>query len=412
MKFEILNETEYKNFLDTSDQKTFLQTPNIGKMRNLDGWDYVFLGVKNDKNEVVAATMLLSRKEFLKKKEFYAIRGFLVDYNNLELLTFFTKNIKKYVRNNNGFILRIDPYIIKQERDINGNVVPNGKNNFKAINNLKKLGFKEKKAEQSKWMFIINTENKDINEIMKNMKPNTRNCIKRTFKNGINIRELDFDELNVFYKITNETSERKGFANKSLEYYQNMYKLFKPENEVKFLVAELNTKEYKKNLELQLENEELILKSIKDNTSGKYKEQEIKLKSIQKNLNETDGLIKKGDILVLSAAMFIMYGNEVIYLSSGNYQEYFNFFAQYRIQYEMIKYATENNYKIYNFYGISGNFNSDDKRFGVYEFKRGFGGEVVELIGEYKLNINSVYCMLYDLINNLKSFIKKTIRRK
>ena len=366
MKFEILSENEYNNFLSGHEQENFLNSPNIGKIRKLDGWDYVFLGVKDQDNEIIGATMLLSRKEFLNKKEFYAIRGFILDYNNFDLLAFFTENIKKYIKENNGFILRIDPYIIKQERDINGDIVPNGKNNLLAIDNLLKLEFKEHSAEQSKWMFELNTQDKTIDELLKDMKANTRNCINRTFKNGINIRELDYDDLPLFYKITSDTSERKGFKNKTLEYYQDMYNFFKPNNQVKFLVAELNTKNYKENLDNQLITEENILKGIKNNNSGKYKEQSIKVDSIKKNIKEASDLIKKGETIILSAAMFIMYGNEVVYFSSGNYQEYFNFFAQYRIQYEMIKYATENHFKVYNFYGISGNFDTKDDRFGVY----------------------------------------------
>lgn len=411
MQFVILNEKEYKDFLDNHEQKTFLHTPNIGKMRKKEGWDYTFLGVKDNK-KIIAATMLLSRCEFLNKKEFYAIRGFLIDYHNYELLSFFTKNIKKYVKKNNGFILRMDPYVIKQERDINGNIVKDGVNNFDVIKNLKRLGFKEKNAEQAKWMFVLDTKNKNIDELMKDMKANTRNCIKRTFKNGINIKNLDYNDLELFYKITNDTSERKGFANKSLKYYQDMYNLFEPNKEVKFLVAELNTKEYKENLKKQIIEEEQILNRIKDKKSGKYKEQLIKVNGIKKSLDEASKLIKTGDVIALSGAMFMMYGDEVIYLSSGNYQEYFNFFAQYRIQYEMIKYASENGFKLYNFYTISEHFDKKDSRYGVYEFKKGFNGYVIELIGEYKLNINKIYCILYSSMNYIKRIIKKIIRKK
>lgn len=412
MKFEILSENEYNTFLNGHEQENFLNSPNIGKIRKTDGWDYAFLGVKNIDNKIIGATMLLSRKEFLNKKEFYAIRGFILDYNDFNLLSFFTKNIKKYIKENNGFILRIDPYLIKQERDINGAVVQNGQNNLLAIDNLLKLGFKEHSAEQSKWMFELNTQNKTMDELLKDMKANTRNHINRTFKNGVNIRELDYDDLPLFYKITNDTSERKGFKNKTLEYYQDMYKFFKPNNQVKFLVAELNTKDYKENLDNQLIIEENVLKEIKNINSGKYKDQLKKVDSVKKNLSEANTLIKKGNTIILSAAMFIMYGNEVIYFSSGNYQEYFNFFAQYRIQYEMIKYAAENNFKIYNFYGISGNFDTNDDRYGVYEFKKGFGGFVVELIGEYRLDVNKFYCVLYGAVNLAKKTIKKIINRK
>ena len=41
-----------------------------------------------------------------------------------------------------SIFIKIDPYISYQERDINGNVVEDGKNNKKAFNNLVKLGYK------------------------------------------------------------------------------------------------------------------------------------------------------------------------------------------------------------------------------------------------------------------------------
>ena len=112
MNFCKLTEKEYKDFLDKHPQKTFLHTPNIGKIRDKDGWNYEFLGVKEN-NNIIAATMLLSRNEFLGKKEFFAMRGLLVDYNNYELLSFFVDNLKKYIKKNKGFILRIDPYLME-----------------------------------------------------------------------------------------------------------------------------------------------------------------------------------------------------------------------------------------------------------------------------------------------------------
>lgn len=406
MNFCKLTEKEYRDFLDKHPQKTFLHTPNIGKLREKDGWNYEFVGIKENEN-IVAATMLLSRNEFLGKKEFFAMRGILIDYNNYDLLSFFIKNLKIYIKNNNGFILRLDPYLIKEERDINGDIVENGKNNFDAINNLKKIGFNEKESEQAKWMFVLDIENKNIEQLLKEMKPNTRNSINKTFKEGLVVRELTYDELDKFLKITDDTSERRNFANKNLDYYQDMYNLFG--NDVKFMVAELHTKDYLKILEKELETETQILSTINEKSAGKIKEQEIKINGIKDRIKEAKGLIKIDDVIILSAAMFILYGDEVIYFSSGNYKEYMHFFAQYRIQYEMIKYGTENKFKLYNFYGISGNFDEKDSRYGVYKFKKGFNGYVLELIGEYKLAINKPYYLLYNLTNNIKKLIKKMI---
>ena len=99
--------------------------------------------------------------------------------------------------------------------------------------------------------------------------------------------------------------------------------------------------------------------------------------------------------------MFILTKPEVIYLSSGNYDEFMNFNAQYLIQWEMIKYAVNNKYDRYNFYGISGNFDKNDKDYGIYEFKTGFNGYVEELIGEYAYPTSFVYYIM-KLIHKIR----------
>ena len=92
MEFLELTEEEFRNYLNKSEERTFLQTPEIGKLREKSGWTVSYLGVKN-KGEVVAAAMFTSITRHFGKKEFYAPRGLLLDYSNQELLAFFTENI-------------------------------------------------------------------------------------------------------------------------------------------------------------------------------------------------------------------------------------------------------------------------------------------------------------------------------
>ena len=73
--------------------------------------------------------MLLSKKRKFNKCEFYSPRGFLIDYNNKELVNSFTKEVKNFVKAKNGYILRIDPYIINKERDKDGNILKDGLDN-------------------------------------------------------------------------------------------------------------------------------------------------------------------------------------------------------------------------------------------------------------------------------------------
>lgn len=96
-------------------------------------------------------------------------------------------------------------------------------------------------------------------------------------------------------------------------------------------------------------------------------------------------------MIPLSAALFILYEDEVSYFFSGSYQKYMKFYAQYAIQWHMIRYAIKNKYKIYNFLGINGNFDKNNPEYGVYEFKKGFNGRVVEYIGDFELPVSPYY---------------------
>ena len=109
----------------------------------------------------------------------------------------------------------------------------------------------------------------------------------------------------------------------------------------------------------------------------------------------------KKDIITLSGSMFILIDPEIIYLSSGNYEEYMRFNSQYLIQWELIKYGIKNNFKKHNFYGIPANINEHPKDYGIYEFKKGFNGYVEELIGEFELPLKKEYYLI-KLLKKLK----------
>ena len=61
----------------------------------------------------------------------------------------------------------------------------------------------------------------------------------------------------------------------------------------------------------------------------------------------------------------------------------------------MIRWCIEHHVNRYNFYGISGDFREDAADYGVYEFKRGFGGIVEQFIGEFILPVRKGAYKLY-----------------
>lgn len=407
MEFCKLTEKEYQKYWNDHPLKTFLSAIEIGKLREKNNWNVDYVGVK-EKKQVIAATMLLSHKRRFNKYEFYSPRGYLLDFNNKELLTFFTTELKKYLKENNAYIFRVDPYLIYKERDIDGNIVENGIDNSEVVNNLFDLGFKKvpsKDLEQVSWMFSLDLEGKTEEQILKEMKPNTRNLIRKAEKFGITVNEISYDELERFQNIMEETGERKGFSVRKLSYFQEMYNLFHDKDEVKYFITELNLKNYINRLTKEIKEKEDKINSLSDAkyNDGAKKNLNNEISSLKKRIEDSNNIIKENnkEVITLSGSMFMLIQPEVIYLSSGNYEEFMKFNSQYLIQWELIKYGIKNGFKKHNFYGIPENINEHPKDYGIYEFKKGFNGYVEELIGEYELPITWHY-NIFKIIHKMR----------
>ena len=87
------------------------------------------------------------------------------------------------------------------------------------------------------------------------------------------------------------------------------------------------------------------------------------------------------------------------------------FQSAYTVHFAGVKMAVENNYKKYNFYGITGDFRKENPLYGLFLFKKSFGGHVSELIGEFDLIISpfwyNTYNIAFSLYHGLKNLKKK-----
>ena len=400
MQFREISEEKYRKFWENHPLKSFLSSPEIGKLRESNGWDVYFVGVEKDK-KLVAATMLVSHKRHFGKYEFYAPRGILVDFYDKDLVHYFVLELKKFIKTHHGYIFRMDPYLIYKERDIDGNVVEGGVDNSSVVLDLEHLGFKKvsiPNMEQVGWMFYLPLEGKSEEDILKEMKSGTRNKIRKTEKFGITVNELGYDELDRFQNIMVETGERKNFAVRDVSYFKKMYELFHDKGEVKYYVTELDLVKYEEKLKSDRKKsvEKLESLSAAKYNEGQKKNLENEIASFDKRIKEAEDIRneKKTDVITLSGSMFMIIQPEIIYLSSGNYEEFLKFDSQYLIQWKMIQYGIKHGFKKHNFYGIPANINTHPKDYGIYEFKRGFNGIVEELIGEFELPITWHYYLM------------------
>lgn len=409
MKIEELESNEYEEYISKNKYTTFYQKEYWGKLKKDGGWNYKLVGMKKN-NKIVGATLLLFKNLPLGLKLFYSPRGFLINYNDEELLKEFVLEIKEYVKKENGFILKIDPYVEYKTRDIDGTIVEGGVDNSKVVENLKKLGFKHygfnkdiSKELQPRWMYVLDLKGKTEDEIFSNFSKHYRKTIRRTEKQGLVVERISKDKLMDYKKIMEHTSSRRDFIDRPYSYYENMYDKI-GENliiNVCYLDTNLGINKFKdeiKKIEGYQDIKDYHLKDIED-----YKKKIELYESYQ---------TKYGDKIPLAGTMSIVCGKEYLNLFGGAYEEFMHYDAQYLIKWHTMKEALNLGCEIYNFYGISGNFEKENNdMYGVYEFKRGFGGRVVELIGEFDLIISKPKYCLYNFMFKTYKIVKKIIKK-
>ena len=409
MKIEELESNEYEEYISKNKYTTFYQKEYWGKLKKDGGWNYKLVGMKKN-NKIVGATLFIFKKLPQGLKIFYSPSGYLIDYNDEELLKEFVLEIKEYVKRENGFILKIDPYVEYKTRDIDGNIVEGGVDNSKVVENLKKLGFKHygfnkdiSKELQPRWMYVLDLKGKTEDEIFSNFSKHYRKTIRRTEKQGLVVERISKDKLMDYKKIMEHTSSRRDFIDRPYSYYENMYDKI-GENliiNVCYLDTNLGINKFKdeiKKIEGYQDIKDYHLKDIED-----YKKKIELYESYQK---------KYGDKIPLAGTMSIVCGKEYLNLFGGAYEEFMHYDAQYLIKWHTMKEALNLGCEIYNFYGISGNFEKENNdMYGVYEFKRGFGGRVVELIGEFDLIISKPKYCLYNFMFKTYKIVKKIIKK-
>ena len=399
MNFITLESEQFRKFADKYPDKSFYQTPEIANLRAENGWIPYYFGVEEN-GQIKAASMVVAKPAFLGKSIYYAPGGPLINYEDERLTAFFFKNLKNYAKSHNGYILHIEPYYEKIARDRDGEPVEGGFNHEKALQNLHKLGFITlSHSDEPKYSFALELKDQTEEKIFADMKRNTRNHIRKAEKMGVKVRELKREELNIFKQITSSTSDRRNFQDKPLAYYEQMYDLFHAKGQVKFLVAEVPASEGGKE-----EFGNSATRGLSEVTTENEGASPVTTGASDPSREST---ISSSSTVPLSAAMFMTYGDEVIYLFSGSDEKYMkDYNAQYLIQWHMIKYALEKGYKRYNFYGIQGLPDKSSKDYGIYDFKKGFTstetGRVVELLGAHELPVDQLFYRLHQLLSKIK----------
>ena len=416
MEFCILTEDEFRNFSKSCPYESFMQTVELAHLKEELGSKIHYVGVKKDDN-IIASSLMLEDTTILGKKMFYAPRGLLVDYHNKELLTFFTKNLKKYIKKQGGFILTIDPNVIYRVRTSDGEIDKNNPSDNESIQNLKDLGYKHYgfniylDSRQARWCYRF-TLDQDYESKKVKFSKSTRKNIDFCIKKGLMVREGTIDDLKVMAEIFEVTSKRRDFFSRSLDYYQKMYKHMK--DLMTIYIAYLDPNIYYSHtlslLEEAKKNYQIVLDKMEKDMVGSrlLSQKENALKQIEKYEKELEKATKfkeeNPNGKDIGCLLSLRSGNEYLTLSSGVLAEYKQFTPKYLMYEHHIKEAYKEGFEYCNFYGITGDFNPNGKYYGIYEFKKGFGGNVIEYIGQFDLKTSNFY-YIYKGLKRIKKWI-------
>lgn len=417
MEFFELTKNEFKEYANKCPYRHIWQSTAMCELRESNHWTIYYIGVKENR-KIIAASALAAYPVFNGYALFQALRGYLLNYEDDQLLQYFHKQAVAFMKQHKGIHFSMDPYVSYKQRDLHGQEVAHGFDHSHVVQTLIDLGMThegfnvgvDEEVSEPRWMFALPLENKTESELLKNMTQLTRRCIKKTQKAGFYLEELDREHLDEYRKLITHTSNRCGFSDRPLSYYEKMYDIFSKDDMIKYWIITLHIDEYKRSLEDECKKEEKKKQQIEDTIKknpdnlksvNKLSAAEEVISSLHKRMREADELLDKhGNSIVLSGAMFLLYGDEVLYLTGGSYDAFMHFCGQYRLQWEMISYAKQHDYACYNFYGIHGDFTKKD---GVFEFKQGFDGEVRELIGVFHQTLHPVIYKAYQIVKRMKN---------
>lgn len=427
LRLKTIDKEEYDNYVRNHQYKShFLQSLSWGEFakvkKNLTPH---YLGLTTEDNQLVAATLLLEKHLPMNMCYLYAPRGFVIDFNKKELLKTMTKKVVEFAKTRKAIFVKIDPDIIRKSYDYQNEEQKLNYDPEVIFDNIKKAGFKHLgftknfETSQPRYSFRINLE-QSLEDIENHLSKTTKQRIAKSEKLETEVVIGTKNDIKEFYHLMTLTESRKDFISYNEDYYETLYEIFNGNKNSKatLLLGKINFNKTIKSLEKNLKRivDQISILPI-DNLSKSAK---TKLEELRKQKENTQSEINKykdyakqyGNEITLSAHMIIEYGDKAWVLYAGNHNILSETYVNYHTYYEHLRYCKSRGLKIYDQFGTIGDLREDNPLFGLHEFKRKFGGDYVEFLGEWDYVINPVmYFVFTKLVPIYRNIIKKRSKK-
>lgn len=423
-KLVALEKTKYDNFVKKHKSKShFLQSYSWGEFsrikKNLTPY---YLGLVDENNHILATALLLQKKLPMNLSYFYSPRGFVIDYTNKELVLEMTKKIVHFAKSKKAIFVKIDPDIIIRDFNYLNEEQQLTYDWKKIFENIKQSGFKHlgftKNFEtmQPRYSFRIDL-NQSMEEIENHFSKTTKQRITKSQKLNTIVEIGTEKDIKEFYHLMTLTETRKDFVSYNQDYYETLYDIFNGNKNSKATLflgkVDLNKTIKTLNANLKDINNQISILPI-DNLSKSAKN---KLNELTRQKDHTKKEIEKfetykkeyGNLVTLSAHMIIEYGDKSWVLYAGNHNILTETYVNYNTYYEHLKHSKEQGLKTYDQFGTIGDLRKENPRLGLHEFKKKFGGNYVEFIGEFDYIINKP---MYFIFTKLVPIYRKLVKNK
>lgn len=180
----------------------------------------------------------------------------------------------------------------------------------------------------SNTMFIDLKTDKDI--LLRRMKPKTRYNINLSKRKGVAVRSLGIESLAIWYELYRQTAVRNNFFLHDINYFK------------------------------------IVLSAKANDTSSPA---DVYL------------LVAEVDDKPLAAMFLVISANRGTYLYGASASESRNYMASYALQWRAMEMAKELGCTEYDFFGTAPNPDPSHPMYGLYRFKKGFGGEMYHRMG-------------------------------
>lgn len=398
MKIKILSIFEFDDYAKTHSLRSFQQSSSFAIFMAEKGYDYDLVGFVDEENNIKAASLIVFKSIGKINKYGYAPKGFLIDYNDVNLLKDFTEKLKKYYKRKNVAFIKINPEIAIGEID-NKTYYVMYNNNATLESTLEKIGYKKLpnnlrfESLQPRFEAVIPLKEYRFKDFSKP----TRNKIRKNYRKGLSIQKVERDEIDILYKFI------KNKKNKTLNYYKNYYNVFAKNNNADVFLVKINfeqsllysQEEYKKEEERNEILSEIVRKNPTEENIAVKMQSDKTLLTFKNDIITATHELSSNKEEFIAGAITIKYQNRVSILISGYDKRYKRFSPNYFLHYQLCEYY-KNNYDYLDLNGITGDFKKDNPYYGLNKFKLGFNPQAFEFIGEFDLIINKGAYKLLD----------------